>query len=441
MNEQRGKVPVEVALASIGAALDTVDPDRSLLAPQARLRAATSARNLAGRMEALARLLLAEANATNASEQAASTPLSSWLAIDQNLTRREAAGLVHRATELAQHPSLGKAAVAGKVSTNQVRTITNLLDGLAPRLDPTQQTRAEEFLVALAETLDSEALAKAAPRVLAEVAPTDANELLETRLQREAEAAHRSRSLRFWRQAGSVRFEGSLPRLVGEQFIALLDTHTEALRRTAVEARDPRYTDSSVEQRRADALASLLRSAATAKSQPGTGSARVIVKLDYDQLRAGAAGAGLIGDDVALSAGELRRVCCDAEIIPVVLRGASEVLDVGRARRLVSPAMRAALVARDGGCAFPGCTAPPSACEAHHILPWWAGGATALHNLVLLCHHHHGLCEPARYGTRDQWQVRIGNERLPEFAPPSRHPQAGLWLRHGRHREQERIPA
>jgi len=440
MNDQQPeKVPVHVALASIGAALDAVDPDRSMLGPQARLRVVTTARSLAGRLEALAGVLLAEANAANASERAVATPLGSWLAIDQNMTRREAAGMIHRADGLAGHPQVAEAAMAGAVSTTQVRAITNLLDGLAPQLDQNQQTRAESLLVDLAKTLDSEALAKAAPRVLAEVSPVDANELLETKLQREAEAAYRSRSLRLWRQAGSVRFEGSLPRLVGEQLITLLDAHSEALRRTAVEARDPLWSEATTDQRRADALAALLKFAAGAKPAPGVGGARVIVKLDYDQLRS--AGAGLVGEDSQLSAGELRRACCDAELIPVVLRGGSEVLDVGRTQRLVSAPLRNGLVARDGGCVFPTCAAPPSASEAHHIQPWWAGGETTLANLVLLCHHHHGLCEPARYGLRDQWQVRIGEDQLPEFTPPSRHPQAGQWLQHHRHQQHERIPA
>ncbi|HQY98508.1 MAG TPA: HNH endonuclease signature motif containing protein, partial [Propionicimonas sp.] len=80
----------------------------------------------------------------------------------------------------------------------------------------------------------------------------------------------------------------------------------------------------------------------------------------------------------------------------------------------------------------PGCTEPPAGCEAHHITPWWAGGETKLTNLVLLCHRHHALIEPARYALRDQWQVRIGVDHLPEILPPSRHPQAGQWLRHSR---------
>ena len=110
------------------------------------------------------------------------------------------------------------AAAAGRVNPGQLRAINSVLGGLAAQLDSAQQARAEEVLVGLAATLDSDALSKAVPLVLAQVAPVDAEELLETRLQREAEEAQRARSFRFFRQGASVRFEGSLPRLEGEQF-------------------------------------------------------------------------------------------------------------------------------------------------------------------------------------------------------------------------------
>jgi hypothetical protein len=117
----------------------------------------------------------------------------------------------------------------------------------------------------------------------------------------------------------------------------------------------------------------------------------------------------------------------------VVLGGNSAPLDVGRAERLVTDEVRAALIARDRGCVFPGCDAPPSRCEAHHIIPWWAGGVTALHNLVLLCHSHHPIIEPARHGIRDQWQVQTATDGLPEFTPPTRLDPTRKTLRHHRH--------
>jgi hypothetical protein len=86
---------------------------------------------------------------------------------------------------------------------------------------------------------------------------------------------------------------------------------------------------------------------------------------------------------------------------------------VGRARRLVPAAMRKALIARDLGCAFPGCDRPASWCDGHHVVPWFDGGATSVDNGVLLCRRHHRLVHEG------DWQVRLGPDRLPEFLPPS----------------------
>ena len=157
----------------------------------------------------------------------------------------------------------------------------------------------------------------------------------------------------------------------------------------------------------------------------------MVVTLNYDQLRAGTAGAGLIGDE-PLSAGELRRLCCDADLIPAVLGAASEVLDVGRSCRLVTPAIRTALTLRDGGCIFPGCQAPAIVCDAHHDVPWWAGGVTSLWNTCLLCAQHHALVEPAKYGLRDQWEIRIAADGIPEAIPPARIDPHLRPIRHAR---------
>ena len=106
----------------------------------------------------------------------------------------------------------------------------------------------------------------------------------------------------------------------------------------------------------------------------------------------------------------------------------SQPLDVGRDQRLVTPAIRKALEQRDKACAFPGCRVTASGCEAHHIIPWWTGGETALSNLVLLCPHHHGTVEPLRFwhdtGSPPRWQVHMGADGHPEFLPPPRPGQS-----------------
>ena len=81
----------------------------------------------------------------------------------------------------------------------------------------------------------------------------------------------------------------------------------------------------------------------------------------------------------------------DAMIIPVVLGGDSEVLDVGRAKRLFTPGLLRALWLRDRGCTIPGCSAPPHWADAHHLVHWIDAGVTSLLNGALLCGRHHSI--------------------------------------------------
>ncbi|UKA56918.1 HNH endonuclease signature motif containing protein [Arthrobacter sp. FW306-2-2C-D06B] len=110
-------------------------------------------------------------------------------------------------------------------------------------------------------------------------------------------------------------------------------------------------------------------------------------------------------------AATLRKLACDADIIPVVLGTEGQVLDIGRASRIFPPHIRKAITARDKGCAFPGCTMPAPWCEAHHIEYWSRGGPTSAANGTLLCSHHHHLIH------KEDWhiQVRAG---VPWFIPP-----------------------
>ncbi len=101
------------------------------------------------------------------------------------------------------------------------------------------------------------------------------------------------------------------------------------------------------------------------------------------------AAAAITENATALNAADLRRIACDTRVIPVVMGGASEVLDVGRATRTIPTAIRRALIARDQGCVWPGCDRAAIHCDAHHIQHWVNNGPTSLDNLALLCHSHH----------------------------------------------------
>jgi len=424
--------PATRALDAIEGILDGFDAAQA--ARGERMACAQRARALASRLTAVAGLLLAKADATQESMSAAGTPTTSWLTVKGGMSKREAAGFLHQAKDLVGHPEVAQAAAAGRISVNQARAIGTVL-GVLSELDETQKAQAEELLLDLAGTMDSDRLAKATPRVLAQVAPQQADETLERRLQHQAEAAQRNRSLVFRRDGnGSMLFTGSLPLVDGEAWIAQLDAYTESRRRTALEERDPAGAGLTPEQRRADALIAMIHHHSQGRRAPKVGGdrPRIVVTVDYTKLLADATGAGLVGDGEPLSAGDLRRLCCDADLLPAVLGGPSTVLDVGRDHRLVPADLRAALVLRDGGCVFPGCHARPTECEAHHVIPWWNGGPTALSNLCLLCHHHHALLEPARYCTRDQWEVRIAEDGVPEVIPPRRCDPERRPIRHAR---------
>jgi hypothetical protein len=102
------------------------------------------------------------------------------------------------------------------------------------------------------------------------------------------------------------------------------------------------------------------------------------------------------------------RLCCDAAVGRVVMRGPSELLDLGRRTRVVSAAQRRALAHRDGGCVFPGCDRKPQWTDAHHVRHWTRGGATDLDNLCLLCRRHHVMVHEggwalARDPATDRW--------------------------------------
>ena len=100
-----------------------------------------------------------------------------------------------------------------------------------------------------------------------------------------------------------------------------------------------------------------------------------------------------------IAAETARRLGCDATLARVLFGSRSEVLDVGRARRVPAAATRRALRARDRGCVWPGCERPASGSQAHHLTHWARGGSTDLDNLVTICRAHH-------------WKVHEGGWRL-----------------------------
>lgn len=111
--------------------------------------------------------------------------------------------------------------------------------------------------------------------------------------------------------------------------------------------------------------------------------------------------------------GTMRRICCDAEIIPAVLGGESEVLDQGRSRRTATRSQRRALRAMHRGCAHPDCTVGFDACRIHHIRWWWRDtGPTDIDNLLPLCERHHHLVHEGG------WTLTMTPDRVATWSRP-----------------------
>jgi len=127
-------------------------------------------------------------------------------------------------------------------------------------------------------------------------------------------------------------------------------------------------------------------------------AATVVVTITLDALLGGLAAASL-DTGGRISAAEARRLACAAGIIPAVLGGASQVLDLGRKTRFHTGPQRVALALRDGGCTAEGCDWPPGMCHAHHDTPWHQGGPTDVNTGRLLCPKHHTLVHDPRYTT------------------------------------------
>ena len=125
----------------------------------------------------------------------------------------------------------------------------------------------------------------------------------------------------------------------------------------------------------------------------------------------GFAGTGTMAFTGPVTAATIRKIACDADIIPVLLGTQGRILDIGRTTRLFPPHLRKAITARDQGCTFPGCTIPAPWCEAHHITYWSQGGTTSADNGTLLCSHHHHLTH------KEQWTIQPRNG-IPWFIPP-----------------------
>ncbi len=308
-----------------------------------------------------------------------------WLIAEQRLAGADASRLMKVATALPARPAIADALAEGHISVDHAAPIV----ATVAKLHPQDKDLSEKILVEASHGLDPDLIRRLCVKTLDAAA---AGESAEERRER----VHGSRYLNLldtWQ--GMTRIEGMLTAEQGASLRAVLEPLARHL--------GPEDDRSGV-QRRADALAALAGAALGFDNllpdfngeQPHVNAVMQYAPL-LDALRPFADkpvtdDGGFTINGTEVSPATARMLACDAQVIPVVMRGDSEVLDIGRASRVWPRAIRKALQLEDNGCGWPGCRLPLWACRIHH-LAWWERdhGPTSKHNGVHLCRFHHWL--------------------------------------------------
>ncbi|HSL27000.1 MAG TPA: DUF222 domain-containing protein [Acidimicrobiia bacterium] len=280
----------------------------------------------------------------------------------------------HRAVAMAHRlPLLSfvtKAFEAGDISLDQTRLFLNLPDHLADEL-----VRDEVCLVngvALLPVADTRRVVDYWKAVVdGPGCETSADELVERRY------LYASKTLE-----GMVRVDGLLDPVEGDVLLTALAAATPPRREG--DLRSPA-------QRRVDGLADICRVFLDSGEAPGAEKPHLLVLADVEALCGHGGGIHETANGHMLTPHQVRQISCDSVISRVVFGPDGEPVDLGRASRVIPPAMRRAVIARDRHCTHPGCDRPPRWTDIHHIRHWADGGPTAVSNLRLLCRYHHTL--------------------------------------------------
>ena len=167
----------------------------------------------------------------------------------------------------------------------------------------------------------------------------------------------------------------------------------------------------------ADGLVDLVRRGAAAGGAPGpVADVTLTIPVDHPALVGGRGGSSVCDQHGhAVHPDALDLLTCDSTITALVVDSLGTPLDLGTTVRFADRGLRRALAARDGGCVFPGCDAPASWTDAHHVVRAVDGGATSLRNLASLCRHHHGVVHS------DGWSMHhVGDQRFRVVTPNGR---------------------
>ncbi|MGH3459195.1 DUF222 domain-containing protein [Aeromicrobium sp.] len=382
--------------------------------------AMTAIQQVARLAQAITLDLAAAAHESDTARQQGAASTQAWIAHTAGISHRDAARDVQLARDLATTAPQTRAAMDRPgMSPDKARVVTSAMGKLPRELDDGDRTVVEADLVAKAQKHSIEDLRLAAKRSVEAMGRDWADRQEAVILDAEEKRAHRQSE--FWMRPADAdaMVEGGfvLPVLEADSLRSALESHTsprhDCMNQPA-ESTDLLDEKPTYRHKLGHAFGDIVRHLpADCYGNHGGVAATLVVTTDFETLKRDVERAGTDSHGTRIDPGTIRRLVCDAGVLPVVLGGDGKVLDVGRQKRLFTTTQRVALAQRDGGCAFPGCDRPPGWTEAHHMRPWAAGGSTDLADGVLLCARHHRIIH------HTGWDVRPGPDDRPEFIPPA----------------------
>jgi hypothetical protein len=393
--------PTIDSMAALHACIERLaSPD--MLGPAARSAALESVARAKARLAAYELRLLAAADRDRDAQKAGHANTSQWAAQSLHADLPAMARQVRLSRRLEDRTTTQVALAAGELSAEHAAVIVRADEQLPADLGPVERLTVERALVEKARTMSPMQLRKAARRSLGaverDVAVVDAHENEIVR-DLEENARRRTRLTLHDNEDGTVTGHFTVPVLHGHLLRKIVETIT-APRRGRLGAAQAQVGDNTGlrtdwDRARGEALVELIEHLPTDHLHPKT-AATVIVTTELNTLRDALKVAGLDTGE-SLSAAEVRRLACNARLVPAVLGGASVPLDLGRSARLFSNTQRLAVGIAHKTCIAEGCDRSAAWCELHHDDPWAHGGRTDLDKAVPACHFHHRRLHDPRY--------------------------------------------
>jgi hypothetical protein len=314
-----------------------------------------------------------------------------------------------------RYPHVAPALLSGRLSPRAARSIVEALEAVSVRVSSDELLEVEAVLVEHAPRLRAREVDRLCRQVIDRLDPDGAE-------PREDELRAQSGITVIRGRDGLITWIVKMHPEAAGFLTTAVDARTAPRREVSFTQEEHvpfAEDDRTSAQRRLDALVSIARESLAHDHGRLAGTAVTMnVTMTLEQLLTGVGAAHIDGIDEPISAATARRLACDAQLIPIVLGGDSEPLDLGHAQRLFSESQRRALAIRDGGCVWVNCTAPPGWCEVAHLAAWATGGRTDIRNGALMCPFHH------RRFDRDGWgyEWAAGELRLipPASVDPSR---------------------